>query len=93
MNNDKLAKMEKVMIVYGPKPAKKIMKTKPTQSLDIDGLAKDYTVIKNDKIRSKICELMSEMLDNPDEHGIYPTSKFMSKMEDYCISLQSEELK
>ena len=59
----------------------------------IDGLAKDYTVIKNDKIRSKICELMSEMLDNPDEHGIYPTSKFMSKMEDYCISLQSEELK
>lgn len=24
---------------------------------------------------------MSEMLDNPDEHGLYPTSKFMWKME------------
>ena len=47
----------------------------------------DYTIIKNDKIRSKICKLMSAMLDNPDDSGIYPTSEFMSKMEDYCISL------
>ena len=46
---------------------------------------KDYTKIRNEEIRSKICELMSEMLDNPDDCGIYPTSKFMSKMEDYII--------
>lgn len=48
------------------------------------------TQIKNDRIRTKICKLMSAMLDNPDENGIYPTSEFMSKMEDYCISLKGE---
>ena len=48
-------------------------------------MTKDYTVIKNMPIRTKICELMSEMLDNPDEYGIYPTSKFMSQMEDFII--------
>jgi len=45
----------------------------------------DYTIIKDDKIRTKICELMSDMLDSPDESGIYPTSKFMSKMEDFVL--------
>ena len=52
----------------------------------------DYTVIKDDRIRSKICELMSEMLDNPDEHGIYPTSRFMSKMEDFIIAERESSL-
>jgi len=52
----------------------------------------DYTKIKNDKIRTKICKLMSEMLDNPDEYGIYPTSRFMSKMEDYCLKLRHEAI-
>lgn len=47
----------------------------------------DYTEIRDDAIRSKICELMSEMLDNPDEHGIYPTSRFMWRMETYCMKL------
>jgi hypothetical protein len=47
----------------------------------------DYTKIRNKKIRSKICKLMSEMLDNPDEHGIYPTSKFMWKMETYILGI------
>lgn len=46
----------------------------------------DYTLIKNDRIRTKICDLMSEMLDNPDEHGLYQTSRFMSKMEDFIIA-------
>ena len=46
----------------------------------------EYTIIKNPRIRTKICDLMSEMLDNPDEHGIYPTSRFMSKMEDFIIA-------
>jgi len=45
----------------------------------------DYTEIRDDKIRGKICELMSEMLDNPDKHGIYPTSRFMWKMETYIL--------
>jgi hypothetical protein len=30
------------------------------------------------------------MLDNPNKYGIYPTSKFMSKMEDYCIGLKKQ---
>lgn len=29
---------------------------------------------------------MSEMLDNPDEHGIYPTSKFMWEMETLILA-------
>lgn len=48
----------------------------------------DYTEIRVKEIRGKICELMSEMLDNPDENEIYPTSRFMWKMENYCIELQ-----
>ena len=50
----------------------------------------DYTEIRNNEIRTKICELMSEMLDNPDEYGIYPTSRFMWKMENYCIELRNK---
>lgn len=46
----------------------------------------DYTEIRDDKIRGKICELMSEMLDNPDEHGIFPTSRFMWKMETFILA-------
>ena len=53
---------------------------------------RDYTVIRDDRIRGKICELMSEMLDNPDEHGIYPTSKFMSKMEDFILEEKAEKV-
>lgn len=49
----------------------------------------DYTEVRDDRIRTVICKLMSEMLDNPDEHGIYPTSKFMWKMETFILSLLS----
>ena len=52
----------------------------------------DFTKIKNDRIRTQICKLMSAMLDNPDEHGIYPTSEFMSKMEDYCLEMRHEAI-
>lgn len=45
----------------------------------------DYTVIKDDRIRAKICKLMSEMLDDPDEQGIYQTARFMSKMETFVL--------
>lgn len=46
----------------------------------------DYTEIRDERIRSKICELMSEMLDNPDKYEIYPTSKFMWEMETFILS-------
>ncbi len=46
----------------------------------------DYTEIRDSRIRGKICELMSEMLDNPDMSGIYPTSRFMWKMETFILS-------
>lgn len=52
----------------------------------------DYTVIKNDRIRTRICDLMSAMLNNPDKHGLFPTSEFMSKMEDYCLELRHEAI-
>jgi hypothetical protein len=47
----------------------------------------DYTEIRDGEIRGKICELMSDMLDNPDECGLYPTSEFMWKMESYVLPL------
>jgi hypothetical protein len=47
----------------------------------------DYTEIRNEGIRTKICELLSEMLDNPDKHGLYQTSRFMWEMENYCLWL------
>ena len=52
----------------------------------------DYTEIRDDRIRSKICELMSEMLDNPDENGIFPTSRFMWEMETFILD-EIEEAK
>lgn len=55
-------------------------------------MKKDYTIIKNMRIRTKICDLMSAMLYNPDEYGIYPTSEFMSKMEDFCLELRHEAM-
>ncbi len=46
----------------------------------------DYTEIRDDRIRGEICRLMSEMLDDPDEYGIYPTSRFMWKMETFILA-------
>jgi len=44
-----------------------------------------WEVIQNDRIRGVICDLMSEMLDNSDGYGIYPTGRFMSKMEQFVL--------
>ena len=55
----------------------------------------DYTQIRDDAVRGIICKYMSEMLDNPDTSGIYPTSRFMWKMEKYIcdiIDRQSEKI-
>ncbi len=31
--------------------------------------------------RSKVCNIISEMLDHPDEYGIYPTTKACNQLE------------
>ena len=49
------------------------------------GSEPDYTEIADERIRGIVCELMSEMLDNPDEYGIYPTGRFMWKMERFIL--------
>ena len=33
--------------------------------------------------RKEICKIISEMLDNPDEHGIYNTTRAYDKLEEY----------
>ncbi len=56
----------------------------------------DYTDIRDDRIRSEICDIMSEMLDNPLECGLYRTSKFMWKMETFILAeanAQAAEIK
>ena len=34
-----------------------------------------------DVLRTAVMRIMSEMLDNPDEHGIYQTGRFMDRIE------------
>ena len=36
--------------------------------------------------RTAICKIISEMLDHPDEHGIYPTSTAYTRLEHYMES-------
>lgn len=36
-----------------------------------------------DKDRTQICKIISEMLDNPDKQGIYPTSTAYMRLEHY----------
>ena len=63
-------------------------------ALDLEGCAlpegKDGTEIQDNRVRSVVCELMSEMLDNPDEHGIYPTSRFMWRTEQFILNAISD---
>lgn len=35
--------------------------------------------------RTKICKIISKMLDNPDEHGLYPTGTAYTELELYII--------
>ncbi len=43
----------------------------------------------NSVLRTAICRIMSEMLDNPDEHGIYPTGRFMDRIEALLVSMMA----
>ena len=36
-----------------------------------------------DKDRTKICTIISKMLDNPDKHGIFPTATAYTELELY----------
>ena len=45
-----------------------------------------------DKDRSAICRIISEMLDNPDENEIYPTSTCYTKLEHYIEGVRAEAI-
>ncbi|MGI9569508.1 MAG: hypothetical protein ACR2PH_07185 [Desulfobulbia bacterium] len=42
--------------------------------------------------RAAICNIISEMLDNPDEYGIYPTSTAYTRLEHYCEQVRHEAI-
>ncbi len=37
----------------------------------------------SDRDRTEICNIISEMLDNPNKYGIYPTGRAYDKLEKY----------
>ena len=45
-----------------------------------------------DKDRTAICNIISEMLDNPDKHEIYPTSTAYNKLEHYIEGVRAEAI-
>ena len=45
-----------------------------------------------DKDRTAICKIMSDMLDNPDSSGIYPTSTAYTRLEHYIESVRAEAI-
>ncbi len=42
--------------------------------------------------RVEICNIISEMLDNPDESGIYSTSTAYTRLEHYCEKVRVEAI-
>jgi hypothetical protein len=42
--------------------------------------------------RAKICKIISEMLDNPDKYGIYPTTKCYNEFESLLRSVRVQAL-
>lgn len=47
---------------------------------------------KMDKDRTEICRIISEMLDNPDKCGIYPTSTAYTKLEHYVEEVRASAI-
>jgi len=45
-----------------------------------------------DRDRTEICKIMSDMLDNPDKHGIYPTSTAYTRLEHYIEGVRAEAI-
>lgn len=46
----------------------------------------------SDKDRTEICNIISDMLDNPDEHGIYHTSTAYTRLELYIEGVRAEAI-
>jgi hypothetical protein len=44
------------------------------------------------KDRAAICDIISEMLDSPDENGIYPTGNAYDKLEEYIEGVRAEAI-
>jgi hypothetical protein len=38
--------------------------------------------------RQVVCDIISEMLDDPDEYGIYPTTRCYDKLEQYIKNVR-----
>ena len=45
-----------------------------------------------DKDRTAICKIISDMLDEPDKHGIYHTSTAYTKLEHYIEGVRAEAI-
>lgn len=45
-----------------------------------------------EKDRAEICKIISEMLDSPDDAGIYPTTRAYDKLEEYIHAQRMEAL-
>ena len=45
-----------------------------------------------DKDRIAIVKIISDMLDNPDKNGIYPTSTAYTRLEHYIESVRAEAI-
>lgn len=45
-----------------------------------------------DKDRTTICNIISNMLDNPDQYGIYPTTKAFDELESYIEGVRTEAI-
>ena len=45
-----------------------------------------------DKDRKEICNIISKMLDSPDDIGIYPTTKAFDDLERYCEGIRAEAI-
>lgn len=45
-----------------------------------------------EKDREEICKIMSDMLDNPDDSGVYPTSTAYTRLEHYIEMQRIEAL-
>jgi hypothetical protein len=45
-----------------------------------------------DRDRTEICNIVSEMLDNPNEYGIFPTTDAFEKLEKYVEKVRAETL-
>ena len=46
----------------------------------------------SDKDRTEICDIISEMLDNPDKVGIFPTGTAYTKLELYVEAQRTEAI-